>query len=280
MGLKVESLNKSFWRKDVGGLPVLKDINLEVKDGEFACVIGPSGCGKSTLLNIIGGLIKPDGGSVCVDGSCVFEPSSERVIIFQEPTLFPWLTVLENVLFSLKSKPIKKQDKQEIAISFLKKVHLGKFINAFPHELSAGMKQRVAIARALAMDPKILLMDEPFSQVDDQTRFMLHYEIQQIFKETKKTVLFVTSSIEEAVCLADKLFILSARPGRILSEQSVDFSHPRRETDPQLGILQDTISTVLEKEFEKVAKEEMDIEYILTKSGVLVPVDRNLGSNI
>lgn len=280
MGLRVESLNKNFWRKDIGEIQVLSDISFEVKDGEFACVIGPSGCGKSTLLNIIGGLIKPDNGSIYVDGSCVFEPSSERVIIFQEPMLFPWMTVLENVLFSLKHKLLKKQDKQETAIGFLKKVHLGKFINAYPHELSAGMKQRVAIARALAMDPKIMLMDEPFSLVDDQTRFMLHYEIQQILKENKKTVLFVTSSIEEAVCLADKLLIFSARPGKILSEQSINFPHPRRETDPRLVFLQDSISTVLEKEFEKVAKEEMDIEYVLTKSGVLVPFDRNLGSNI
>lgn len=280
MGLKVENLSKSFWRKDVGSIPVLEDVSFELKDGEFACVLGPSGCGKSTLLNIAGGLVKPDKGSVCVDGFCVNEPSPERVIIFQEPTLFPWMTVLENVLFALKVKPINKRDKQDIAISFLRKVHLGKFINAHPHELSAGMKQRVAIARALAMEPKILLMDEPLSLVDDQTRFMLHYEIQQIFKETKKTVLFVTSSVEEAVCLADRLFVFSARPGKILFEQKIGFSHPRRETDPQLVFLQDNISTILEKEFEKTAKEEMDIEYVLTKSGVLVPFDRNLGSNI
>ena len=280
MGLKVENLSISFWRKDVGKIPVIEDVSFEVKEGEFACVVGPSGCGKSTILNIIAGLIKPDKGTVCVNDSCVYEPSSDRVIIFQEPTLFPWMTVLENAIFSLKVKPIKKKEKQDIAISFLKKVHLGKFINAFPHELSAGMKQRVAIARALAMDPKILLMDEPFSRVDDQTRFMLHYEIQQILKETRKTVLFVTSSIGEAVCLADKLFVFSARPGRVLAEYRANFPHPRRETDPQLGFLQDNISIVLEKEFEKVAKEEMDIEYVLTKSGVLVPFDRNLGSNI
>lgn len=280
MALKVENLSKSFFRKDIGKIPVLDDISFEVKDGEFACVVGPSGCGKSTLLNIIAGLIKPDKGSVCVDGSCVFKPSSERAIIFQEPTLFPWMTILENVLFSLKLKTLKRQEKQEIAINFLKKVHLGKFINAYPHELSSGMKQRVAIARALAMDPEIFLMDEPFGLVDDQTRFMLHYEIQQIFNEAKKTVLFVTSSIEEAVCLSDKLFVFSGRPGKILYEQLVNFPHPRRETDPKLAFLQDNISRILEKEFEKVAKEEMDIEYVITKDGVLVPFDRNLGSNI
>lgn len=280
MGLKVQNLVKSFWRKEVGTIPVLNNISLEVKDGEFACVVGPSGCGKSTLLSIIAGLTKPDAGNVCVNDSCVFEPSSERVILFQEPTLFPWMTVLENVIFSLKAKSLKKQNKQDIAIGVLKKVHLGKFINAFPHELSSGMKQRVAIARALAMDPKILLMDEPFSLVDDQTRFMLHYEIQAILKETQKTVLFVTSSIEEAVCLADKLFVFSSRPAAIISEHSINFPRPRRETEPQLIFLQDHIGTILEKEFEKVAKEEMDIEYVLTKSGVLVPFDRNLGSNI
>lgn len=280
MGLKVENLTKTFFRKDIGEISVLNDISFEVKDGEFACIVGPSGCGKSTLLNIIAGFTKPDKGSVCVDGSCVFKPSPERVIIFQEPTLFPWMTILENVLFSLKANPLKKEEKQGVAISFLKKVHLGKFINAFPHELSSGMKQRVAIARALAMDPEIFLMDEPFSLVDDQTRFMLHYEIQQIFSEAKKTVLFVTSSIEEAVCLSDKLFVLSGRPGKILYEQLINFPHPRRETDPKLAFLEDSISRILEKEFQKMAKEEMDIDYIITKDGVLVPFDRNLGSNI
>ena len=280
MGLKVENLSKSFWRRDVGKISVLEDINLEVKDGEFACIIGPSGSGKSALLNIIAGLLKPGQGSIYVDGRCVCEPSPERAMLFQEPILFPWLTVLENVLFVLKAKPLKNQEKQEIALNFLKKVHLGKFINALPHELSTGMKQRAAIARALAMDPKILLMDEPFGLVDDQTRLMLHYEIQQIFSETHKTVLFSTSSIEEAVCLADKLFILSSRPGRILSERVIEFSRPRRETDPHLAFLEDEIRTVLEREFEKTAREEIDIEYVLQKNGLLVPFDRDLGSNI
>lgn len=274
MSLKIENISKSFWRKDVGEFYVLKDINLEIKDGEFICILGPTGCGKSTLLKIIAGLEKQDSGRI------LFDNHNEIAFVFQEPVLFPWLTVLENVEFALKAKRISKEQKHKISLDYLKRVHLGRFINAYPHELSTGMKQRVAIARALAIEAKILLMDEPFTFVDEQTRLLFHYELQEIWQETHKTIIFVTSSVEEATCLADRLYLFSSRPGRILKEYKIDYPRPRRDTDEFLVKLQNTILDILGCEIEKIVKEEIDIEYVLKKDGVLCPVDRNLGSNI
>ncbi|MEW6009394.1 MAG: ABC transporter ATP-binding protein [Candidatus Omnitrophota bacterium] len=280
MALLVKNLSKSFWRRDVGDLQVLSGIDLEVEDGEFVCILGPTGCGKSTFLNIIAGLEQPDAGEVWIDDRKAQGLSRDRMLLFQEPSLFPWLTVLENVEFALKFKNISKQEIKQHSLEILKKVHLGRFINAFPHELSTGMKQRVAIARALVSNPKILLMDEPFGLVDGQTRILLHLELQEIWQETKKTILFVTGSVEEAVCLADKLYVFSKRPGRIIKKYQIDYPRPRRETDKNLIDLENNIMQLLSCEIEKVVKEEVDIEYTISKDGVLCPIDRNLGSNI
>ncbi len=280
MALLVKNLSKSFRRRDAGNLPVLDHINFEIKDGEFVCILGPTGCGKSTLLAILSGLEKPDEGQIIIDGRNIDSTSSERILLFQEPALFPWLTVLENVEFVLKRKGLSRQEIKNKSLEILRKVHLGRFINAYTHELSTGMKQRVAIARALVSNPKILLMDEPFSLVDEQTRILLHLELQEIWQETKKTILFVTGSVEEAVCLADRLYIFSKRPSRIIKEYIINYPHPRREADRGLVNLQNEIMEILRCEIEKVAKEEIGIEYTLSKDGILCPIDRNLGSNI
>lgn len=280
MALVIKNLSKSFVRRGVGELRVLEDIDLDVQDGEFVCILGPTGCGKSTLLNIIAGLEQPDSGELLIDGEKTQGLSPDRMLLFQEPSLFPWLTVLENVEFALKFKNVAKQEIKQRSLEILKKVHLGRFINAFPHELSTGMKQRVAIARALVGNPKILLMDEPFGLVDEQTRILLHLELQEIWQETKKTVLFITGSVGEAVCLADKLYVFSKRPGRIIKKYQIDYPRPRRETDKNLIDLENNIMQILSCEIEKVVKEEVDIEYTISKDGILCPIDRNLGSNI
>ncbi|KXS42749.1 MAG: NitT/TauT family transport system ATP-binding protein, partial [Candidatus Frackibacter sp. T328-2] len=168
--LKIEQIHKSFEQKDGSKLKVLEDINLEIKEGEFVSLLGPSGCGKSTMLNIIAGLEDSTSGQVLVEDEPVTEPDSQRGVVFQDSALFPWLTILDNVKFGLKDKELTSKEAEERTLKYIKKVHLTKFIDSYPHQLSGGMKQRVAIARALAMNPKILLMDEPFGALDEQTR--------------------------------------------------------------------------------------------------------------
>jgi NitT/TauT family transport system ATP-binding protein len=258
----------------------LGDINFTVEEGEFVCVIGPSGCGKSTLISLIAGLEFPDSGEVFVDSKTVEGPSCDRIVVFQEAALFPWLSVLDNVAFGLKIAGVPEEERRRKALDVIKLVHLSRFVNAHPHELSGGMRQRTAIARALVMDPKILLMDEPFAALDAQTRAMLQAELQDICQKTKKTVLFVTHNVREATFLADRVLEISARPGTIKHEYPIPFARPRREQDPGLLAIQTKIMESLKLEIEKVAQEQLDTDYHVSRSGILTPVDKNIGSNI
>ncbi len=257
--LCIQHISKTFLSKN-GGVSALEDINLEVKEGEFVCIVGPSGCGKTTLLNIVAGLEKADSGEIWISGRKINGAGSDRVVIFQEAALFPWLNVIKNVEFGLKQKGINGSQRRNTAMEYLKLVHLTKFQHAHVHELSGGMKQRVAIARALAINPEMLLMDEPFSALDAQTRWILHFELQSIWLKTKKTILFVTHNIREAVCLADRIVILSTSPGRIKKEFSVDLPRPRDDNDVNVAEYSTRIMKELKAEINKVLKCEMDAD--------------------
>jgi len=227
MKLEIRGVSKTFQSKR-GILTAFEPIDLDIREGEFVCLLGPSGCGKSTLLNIIAGLDKPTRGEVRVDGRVITRAGTERVMIFQNAALFPWLNVFDNVKFGLNMIGVAKPERQVIARRYLQMVHLAEFERAFVHELSGGMKQRVAIARALALDPAILLMDEPFGALDAQTRDVLHDELQTIWANTRKTIVFVTHNVREAVVLGDRVIVLSARPARIKQEFGIDLPRPRQ----------------------------------------------------
>jgi NitT/TauT family transport system ATP-binding protein len=209
----------------------LQDINLEVNKGEFIAIVGPSGCGKSTLLDILAGLAQPTSGEIRIDGKKVTGPALDRGIVLQGYALFPWRTVRQNIEFGLEIKKTPKAQRREISARFIALVGLDGFGDHFPHELSGGMKQRVAIARALAYDPEVLLMDEPFAAVDAQTRETLQDELLRIWEETKKTIVFVTHSIEEAVFLADRVAILNVNPGTVKEVLNIDLPRPRQNSD-------------------------------------------------
>lgn len=217
MKLKVSNLQKIFpaANKKEKDLVALKDINLEVKESEFVVMVGPSGCGKSTLINIIGGLEEPSEGTVEIDGKPVNGPGADRGMVFQGYSLFPWLTVQKNIEFGLKMKKMPKEERAAIAKEFIELVGLSGFENALPKQLSGGMKQRVAIARTLANHPQILLMDEPFGALDAQTRVVMQELLAKISRETGNTVLFITHDIDEAILLADRIYVMSRRPGTI-----------------------------------------------------------------
>jgi NitT/TauT family transport system ATP-binding protein len=228
--LKLESVSKFF---DHGGrgLPVLEGIDLEVRQGEFCCIVGPSGCGKSTLLNIVAGLEKPDQGRVWSDHHEVAGPGPDRVVIFQEQALFPWLDVWGNVEFGLKNLGLPEGERESRIRRYLDLVHLREFQHARVHQLSGGMKQRVSLARSLAMQPEILLMDEPFSALDPHTRERLQEELQDLWAATGATILFVTHGLKEAVALGDRVVLLTTRPGRVQTIQSVKLPRPRSVDD-------------------------------------------------
>jgi NitT/TauT family transport system ATP-binding protein len=224
--LEIRSVSKTFNSKS-GALTALESIDLDVRSGEFVCLLGPSGCGKSTLLNIVAGLDKPSSGEVRMDSKVVTRTGTDRVMIFQNAALFPWLNVFDNVKFGLNMIGVPKPERQVIARKFLRMVHLGDFEQTYVHELSGGMQQRVAIARALALNPDVLLMDEPFGALDAQTRDILHEELQTIWSDTHKTVLFVTHNVREAVVLGDRVVVFSARPGKIKKEFVINLPRPR-----------------------------------------------------
>jgi NitT/TauT family transport system ATP-binding protein len=205
----------------------LRDISLEIKKGEFICVVGPSGCGKSTLLNLIAGLDKPSSGELVFDGHPVRGSGAERVVVFQEPALYPWLNVRANVEFGLKVKGTARGERREIVDRYLELVNLTRFDKAFAHELSGGMKQRVQLARALAVEPRMLLMDEPFAALDAQTRDMLQLELQDIWQRTGSTIFFITHNVREAALLADRVFVMTPSPGQIKAEIEVPLQRPR-----------------------------------------------------
>ena len=234
--LVLERVSKTFRTGRSGDVPALADIDLTVTEGEFVCLVGPSGCGKSTLLNIIAGLDFPDSGRVLADGQPVSRPGRERMMMFQESALFPWLDVLGNVLFGLKLKPgLDRKTRREVAEFYLHMVGLQDFKHASVHELSGGMKQRVALARALAPNPRILLMDEPFAALDAMTREQLYGDLQRIWQERKKTIVFVTHNVREAVCLGDRVVVLSPHPGRVREEFAIDLPRPRDPNMPQVA---------------------------------------------
>lgn len=234
--LKVTSLSKRYEEPPV---QALKDVNFEVNDGDFFCIIGPSGCGKSTTLRLIAGFEKPTEGTVLLDSKEVREPGPDRAMVFQDLNqLFPWKTTFKNVVYPLKVNKLysSSQGRSEIAKKYLRMVGLTEnFDTAFPHQLSGGMKQRVAIARALALDPKVLLMDEPFGSIDAQTRTGLQVELLRIWDETKKTILFVTHNIEEAILLGSRIVVLGTNPGRVLQIFTNPLPRPRIPTDPDFG---------------------------------------------
>lgn len=218
---------------------VLSDLQLDVREGEFICLLGPSGCGKSTLLNIMAGFIKPSGGQVLIDEVKVQGPDSRRVFVFQERGVFPWLTVEGNVGFGLASLP--SSERQQRIDYYVQLVGLRGFENAYPQELSGGMKQRVEVARALAVNPDVLYLDEPFGALDSITRLIMRRELLRIWTAEKKTIVFVTHDIEESVQLADRVVVMSARPARIQRIVEIDIPHPRDLSDPRYLQLRDQI---------------------------------------
>ncbi len=225
--LVVDHVSKSF-RSRRATVHALDDVSLQVREGEFVCLVGPSGCGKSTLLNIVAGLEMPDSGSVMADGKPVTGPGRERMMMFQESALFPWLDVMDNLMFGLKLKPnLNNKERRELAKYYLHLVGLDKFMDASIHELSGGMKQRVALARALAPNPRVLLMDEPFAALDAMTREQLYGDIQGIWEKRRKTILFVTHNVREAASLGDRVVLFSPHPGRIKEEFIIDLPRPR-----------------------------------------------------
>jgi NitT/TauT family transport system ATP-binding protein len=225
--LLVDHVSKWF-RTSRQTVHALDDVSLKVAEGEFIVIVGPSGCGKSTLLDIIAGLEHPDKGRVLAGDEPVMQPGRHRLVMFQESALFPWLNVFGNVMFGLKLKPgLTNAERREVAKFFIRLVGLEKFSRANVHELSGGMKQRVALARALAPNPRVLLMDEPFAALDAMTREQLYGDIQRIWQERRKTIVFVTHNVREAACLADRVVIMSPTPGRIREIFEVNLPRPR-----------------------------------------------------
>ncbi|MDF0727968.1 ABC transporter ATP-binding protein [Cytobacillus sp. S13-E01] len=255
MFLSINDVNKEYVNQDVVN-QVLSNINVSINEGEFVSILGPSGCGKSTLLSMVAGLNKPTSGEILLQGNPIIKPGKDRGMVFQQPALFPWMSVEENVMFPIR-KELNNTKAKEIANQFLKMVQLSNYTQHSPHELSGGMQQRVAIARALAMNPAVLLMDEPFGALDEQTRSRLHVELEKIWLETKKTILFVTHSIQESIKLSDRILVMGTRPGVILEDIKVELPRPRNDVREQSIELEKRILALLEKEIEKVVKEEL-----------------------
>ncbi|MBU8878969.1 ABC transporter ATP-binding protein [Bacillus sp. FJAT-29790] len=280
MYLTIDGINKSFIDEKNSSVKVLDDININITKGSFVSIVGPSGCGKSTLLYIIAGLEKADKGEINISGNKVIGPGPERVVVFQEAGLFPWLTVLENVTYGLHLKKMPKKEAKEKALDILKMVHLSRYIDAYPHQLSGGMKQRVAIARALVMEPDILLMDEPFSALDEQTRMVLHKELLEIWRKTKVTIFFVTHNIREAVLLSEKVIVFATRPGRIKEVVTVKTTKDGVMPDSVTLHSEQRILSVLQEEIEKVLKEEMGDDYSFKENHLHRNDSGDLGSHI
>jgi NitT/TauT family transport system ATP-binding protein len=257
--LTVENLNKTYISHG-SETPALVDINLRIAEGEFVCLLGPSGCGKSTLLKIIAGLIPATSGRIAIDGKAVSGPGPERAVVFQDYALFPWMTVRDNVEFGLEARKLPVAERRETSSRLLKVVGLSDFAERFPHQLSGGMKQRVSIARALAVDPSLLLMDEPFGALDAQTRHLLQDELLRIWREYRKTVVFVTHSIEEAIYLSDRIVVMTARPGRVKQIVMVPEARPRDMASIDMNQRQREVRAVLGEEIARAAAlEEADL---------------------
>ena len=247
MSIEIKNINKSFVSKKTEKLSVLEDINLTINDGELICLLGPSGCGKTTLLRLIAGLEHPTSGEIIANGEVVKKPSGDRAVIFQQYSLFPWLTVLQNVTFGLEmTKQGSKEENVAAAERYLTSVGLIEFKDSYPHELSGGMKQRVAIIRSLLNHSPILLMDEPFSAVDMQNRHKLQEQLIGVWKRFENTIVFVTHDVDEAVFLADKIVILDRNPGRISEIIDVNIERPRKRESKEFMALQESIVSKLD----------------------------------
>lgn len=236
--VRLEKISKTF-QSEERNVDVLDAIDLEVRQGELVCILGPSGCGKSTLLNIVGGFLQPTSGSVRIDGEIVDGPDPRRIFVFQERGVFPWLTVSGNIGFGLHR--LSASDRAGRIEYYIRLVGLSGFEETYPHELSGGMKQRLEVARALAVDPDVLYLDEPFGALDSITRLLMRAELLRIWEKEKKTILFVTHDIDESVQLADRVVVMSARPGRIRRIVEIDIPHPRDLSSPRYIELRDGI---------------------------------------
>jgi len=226
--VSLEAISLSYKASNGSRFLALDHIDLKVNPGEFLCIVGPSGCGKSTLLHLIAGLHHPTSGKILVDNHAVDGPGTDRILLFQELGLFPWLKVGENVEFGMRMKGLSKAERKDRVEHYLRLVHLAQFKDSYTHQLSGGMRQRVALARALATEPDVLLMDEPFAALDAQTRDLLHDELERIWAETGRTIIFVTHNVREAVRLGDRVVLLTFRPGRIKQEFNIDLPRPRQ----------------------------------------------------
>ncbi len=279
MQVELRHVFKSF-AQNGAAIEALHDINLTVGQGEFVCLLGPSGCGKSTIIHLLAGLEQATSGDVLVDGRPVTGPDASRTVVFQEPALFPWLSVLGNVEFGLRMTGVAPPKRRARAKEYLRLVHLSKFIHAYPHQLSGGMKQRVAIARALALQPEILLLDEPFAALDAQTRAVLQNELLEIWELARPTILFVTHNVREATGLADRVYVISSRPGHIRSVQPIASPRPRHAEDPVLLAHQHKILGLLGEEVEKVLREELGETVHYPGTQHAVPPEQSRGMHI
>ncbi len=245
--LVVDGVSKTFETNMQKTVAALAPVSMQINKGEFVVFVGPSGCGKSTMLNLIAGFTQPTTGKILLDGKEVTKPGRDRLMMFQEHGLFPWLNVIDNVCYGLKRKLLHPRARREKARSYLRLMHLEEYEKANIHELSGGMKQRVALARALAPDPRLLLIDEPFSALDTVVRLELYAELQRIHQETHKTIIFVTHEMQEAACLGDRVMMFSGSPGAVVHELKIDLPRPRNFTDPQVQAhAQDLISRLQE----------------------------------
>jgi NitT/TauT family transport system ATP-binding protein len=265
---------------EVGALRILDDVSLSVSAGEFLCVLGPSGSGKSTILNLLAGLLRPTRGRIVCGDREVTSPSPERALVFQDAALFPWLTVRGNVEFALRLQGLDARARAARSEELLRLVHLWRFRESYPHELSGGMRQRGGIARALASDPAVLLMDEPFAALDAQTREILQAEVERIWAATRKTVIFITHNVREAVRLADRVVLMGTRPGRIIHEARVDLPRPRDANDVGVTRLVADLGARIATEVETVAKEEGDDAWLLPRGRVPRGARRDLGRSV
>jgi len=256
--LAVNGVSKIYGERDApDSVVALHDVTFEVPDNHFCSILGHSGCGKTTLLNIAAGFERATTGAVMVDGASIDLPGWRNTMIFQDYALFPWMSVFENIVFGLEMKGVSRQEREDVTRHYVGLVGLEAFEAKFPHQLSGGMRQRVAIARALATEPDVLLMDEPFAALDAQTRDLLHDELERIWRETGRTIIFVTHNVREAIRLGDRVILLTFRPGRVKSEFPVELPRPRHLEDPNvaraarqiLDELRDEINQSLEAEY-------------------------------
>ena len=269
--LVVKDLNKSYVINEGFGkrsrVHALRGLNMEVNDGELVTVIGPSGCGKSTFLMVVAGIHSFDSGDLLLDGKPIKEPGLDRGVVFQDFALFAWMTVRDNVKFGLSMKGLPEEEQNRIADHYLHLVNLQEFADVFPHRLSGGMKQRVGIARAMATEPEILLMDEPFGSLDAQTRKSLQVQLLDIWRETKKTIVFITHSVREAVFLSQRVVVLSSRPGRVVETISIDLSYEDRIS------LSDSLMEY-ERHLENLIEQQIEDDFEM-QPNVAIPVPKH-----